>query len=116
MLKERLVAADDWIPFAVKDYCELTKLALNNYLRSKEIQTIFARENEYGTVDIFLVQEGEEKIIDFDFLQLSGKIDGEQYLKELEEIFFSWPCIDCEEIIRRFQLEADTFCRKKKEK
>ena len=61
--------------------------------------------------DIFYVQGGEEKMIDFDFLQLAGKIDGKQYLEELEEIYFGRPDIDCEEIVRRFRLKADTFCR-----
>lgn len=111
MLKERLLTSDDWISFAVDDYYELTRLALNNCLQSKDIQTIFASENEYETVDIFYVQGGEEKMIDFDFLQLAGKIDGKQYLEELEEIYFGRPDIDCEEIVRRFRLKADTFCR-----
>ena len=84
MLKDRLWTSKDWVSFAVEDYCELTRLALKDYLRKEEIQAIFARENEDETVDIFYVQDGEEKELDFDYLQVAGKIDGEQYLLELE--------------------------------
>ena len=49
---------------------------IDAFFQPDKIQSIEARENEYETIDVFCKENDKEIEIDFDFLQLSGKING----------------------------------------
>lgn len=107
----RLLTTQDWTFFAAEDFFELTKLVIEQHLIPIDIDTILAKENQYETVDIYYLCDGKEKEIEFDLFRLEGKIDGEKYLDELEEIFYSDPCIDCNQIIRHFQALITSYLK-----
>lgn len=111
----RLLSSNDWIPFAIEDYLELTKLALTYALKAEAIQSFRAEENEYNTISVYYTQDGIEKELDYDYLQLIGRLNGRQYLVELEEIFFSDPCIDSNKIIAGFLPKIEKYLRDLKE-
>ena len=108
---QRLLTTNDWTFFAAEDFFELTKLVIEHHLIPAEIDEIIAKENQYETVDIYYIQDGKEKEIEFCLLQLEGKINGKQYLAELEEIFYSDPCIDCDQIIRHFHTLITSYLK-----
>ena len=107
----RLLTTKDWTFFAAEDFFELTKLVIAQHSIPTDIDTIFAKENQYKTVDIYYLKDGKEKEIEFNYFHLEGKIDGEKYLGELEEIFYSAPCIDCDQIISHFQAMITSYLK-----
>ena len=99
----------DWVSVAATAYFELTKQVIDAFFQPDKIQSIEARENEYETIDVFCKENDKEIEIDFDFLQLSGKINGKKQLEILEEIFYSDSSIDCSAIIMLFHQMIDGY-------
>lgn len=84
----------------IKCYLELVEMA-SSALCFKKTASIVAIPSKYDTVDIFVKRNLFcRELIDFDCLQLKGKIQGEKQLATMEDVYYSWPDIDCVALAR----------------